>query len=75
MKKKKLNLVEWGDLSFNISISGCPKCGFILKDLHPFGYINLSMCRKCEKFYGLVIQDVTSMLSKDFKKKNLHERD
>jgi len=70
-KKKILNLASWGDLYMTVDIQKCPKCGGRTENLNAFGVVSLSVCKKCKKFYGLVVEDVTSKLNAKFKKENL----
>lgn len=71
MTRKKLNLAEWGQTHINITIRSCPKCDGLMDEVPAFGVICLTVCKKCKKFYGLVIEDVTAKLHPKFKKENL----
>lgn len=71
MKKPKLSLAQWGDVSFEIAVQRCKKCDKFLENLHGFGITYLGVCKPCKKFYGVCIEDVTSQLSPKFKKENL----
>jgi hypothetical protein len=70
-KKEKLNLAQWGSFHIDISIHKCPKCDGFLENLNALGVIYLGVCKKCRKFYGIVIEDVTSKLNPKFKRDNL----
>ena len=71
MTRKKLNLAEWGQTMFEITIHRCPKCDSPMERVPTLGVLSLSVCKKCKKFYGLVIEDVTAKLHPKFKKDNL----
>ena len=67
--KEKLNLVEWGDLHFPVEINKCKKCGGLLERIDAMGIVAMGVCKKCNRFYGLVIEDITGKLKLSFKKK------
>lgn len=71
MKKEKLNLAQWGQTQFSITIHRCPKCDSFMENVPALGVLCLSVCKRCKKFYGLVVEDVTAKLHPKFKKENL----
>lgn len=68
MKKEKLNLAQWGQIQYEVTVNRCPKCDSFMEHVPALGIVSLSVCKKCKKFYGLVIEDVTAKLTKQFKK-------
>ena len=69
--KQKLNLASWGEISFIVEMNGCKKCGDHLENISAVGFISMGMCKKCKKFYGIVIEDITSKLLPKFKREQL----